>query len=144
MKRQFSTFFIDDSLFGVDVMDVQEVTLALPMTQVPLAPDYVRGLINLRGQLATAVGLEELFAFEKDGDASQKKRMNVVCKGDGILVSLLVDRIGDVIEVGEELFESTPDTVPKGVGRFMSGVYKTPEQLLSILEVKEIVNVIQK
>jgi purine-binding chemotaxis protein CheW len=140
--RQFSTFFVSDRLYGIDVMSVQEITKKMNATQVPLAPSFVYGLINLRGQIATAVGLREL--FELKDKPQNHESMNVVCKSDGMLLSLLVDQIGDVIEVDDASFEPTPETVAPGVERFMQGVYKIPGNLLSIIEVKKIIDILNK
>lgn len=139
--RQYSTFYIGERLYGIDVMQVQEVTKAMNMTRIPLAPDYVHGLINLRGQIATAVALRNLFELREPPPDIQ---MNVVCRTDGLLLSFLVDRIGDVVEVPQNIFEPPPDTVPLSVKRFMQGVYKTPGQLLSIIEVGEITKALIK
>lgn len=133
--NQFSTFFIGDRLYGIDVMKVQEITKALPMTPVPLAPVYVHGLINLRGQISTAISLRDLFQFK---DQAPSEQMNVVCRIDDLLLSFLVDRIGDVIEVVEKDFQETPDTLPMEVRRFMGGVYKIPGQLMSVLDVSKV------
>lgn len=140
--RQFCTFFVADRLYGIDVMSVQEITKLMNATKVPLAPSFVHGLINLRGQIATAIGLRELFDLS-DPKKSQES-MNVVCKGDGLLLSLLVDQIGDVIEVEESTFEATPETINPSVGRFMQGVYKISGNLLSIIDVKKIIEVLNK
>lgn len=140
--RQFSTFFVSDRLYVIDVMSVQEITKMMTATKVPLAPTFVHGLINLRGQIATAVGLRELFDLRDNSRSSEP--MNVVCKGEGMLLSLLVDQIGDVIEVDDSNFESTPETITPAVGRFMQGVYKIPGSLLSIIEVKKIIDVLNK
>jgi purine-binding chemotaxis protein CheW len=123
-------------------MSVQEITKMMNATKVPLAPTFVHGLINLRGQIATAVGLRELFELRDNHQSSEP--MNVVCKGEGMLLSLLVDQIGDVIEVDDVSFEATPETITPSVGRFMQGVYKIPGSLLSIIEVKKIVDVLNK
>lgn len=133
--KQFSTFYVGDRLFGIDVMQVQEVTNPLPVTQIPLAPTFVKGLINLRGQLATTIELRNLFSLK---DTPPKISMNVVCRHDGVLLSLLVDKIGDVVEVEGVNFEPSPDTISEGVRKFMQGVYKNPGQLLSIIEVPKI------
>lgn len=140
--KQFSTFYIADRLYGLDVTAVQEVTRTLPVTKVPLAPSFVHGLINLRGQIATAINLKEL--FELNNKTITDEPMNVVCKGEGLLLSLLVDQIGDVVEVDESFFEATPDTIEPSVGQFMVGVYKITGSLLSILDVTKIVEVLQK
>ena len=137
--RQLSTFFVSGRMYGIDVSSVQEVTKAMSITPVPLAPNYIHGLINLRGQIATAIGLRELFALEQ---TSSGELMNVVCRENGTLVSLLVDSIGDVVEVGQSDYEPTPETVSSHVGQYMQGVYKIPENLLSVLDVKKVVGIL--
>ncbi len=141
MAKQFSTFYIADRLYGVDVMQVQEITKELPMTDVPLAPVYVHGLINLRGQIATAIGLKDMLGA---AEGSEPSRMNVICNVDGLLLSLLVDSIGDVMELEDEQFEAPPQTIPQSIRRFMGGIYKTPGALLSILDIGKVSEAIAK
>src|SRR5579862_1935687 len=108
-KQQFSTFVVDQLLFGVGVEKVQEVIRYQEMTRVPLAPSAVKGLINLRGQIVTAVDLRIRLGLPERPKADLP--MNVVIRHDDGAVSLLVDEIGDVLEVEEENFESPPDTL---------------------------------
>ena len=133
--RQFSTFYVADRLYGIEVTRVQEVTKALAMAKVPLAPKFVHGLINLRGQISTAIGLRELFEIK---EAAPEEQMNVVCKLGDVLVSFLVDKIGDVMELSEADFELAPETVPESVRKFVEGVYKTPGMLMSVIEIDKI------
>lgn len=135
MTEQLTTFYIGHDLYGIEVMKVQEVTGQLGITQVPLAPKFVRGLINLRGQIATALGLRELFELRSNESADH---MSVVCKLDGNLVSLLVDSIGEVIEVKAGSFEGPPETVPLGIRKYVKGICKTNETLLSVLDLDRI------
>lgn len=139
--RQFATFYLGDDLYGINVMQVQEVTKSLPMTLVRLAPEYVRGLINLRGQISTAIGLKELFNAEK---TESENAMAVVCRIDDCLISFLVDRIGDVMEVRDDLHEAPPETIPPLIRRFLNGVYKTEGPLLSVIEVEKIATELNK
>lgn len=138
-KILYATFRVGKRLYGIDVTRVQEITKALPCTRVPLAPKYVKGLINLRGQLATAIELKELFDLKVDPVAES---MSVYCDIKGALLSLIVDDVGDVVEVDDSLFEETPDTVPRKIRSLMSGVYKIPGDLLSILEVDKITEMV--
>ena len=91
------TFHVDGHLFGVEVAAVQEVVRYQPMTRVPLAPPALSGLINLRGQIIPAVDLRRRLGFP-DRPAGELPMDVIVRTGDG-MVSLLVDRIGDVVEV---------------------------------------------
>jgi purine-binding chemotaxis protein CheW len=140
-SRQFSTFTLDRRLYGIDVMKVQEVTKPLQITHMQTAPEFIKGLINLRGQIATAVGLRELFGLKYD-DA--EKKMTVVCKIEDVLLSLQVDNIGDVMEVKENNYEPTPHTIPHEIRLFMNGVYKTEEGILSVLNLDAILRELDK
>lgn len=130
-SQQLATFFVDGDLFGIEVMRVQEVTGETKMFSVPLAPNLVRGLVNLRGQIATAVGLRQAFSKSENEKGSQ---MSVVCKVDGMLISLIVDSIGDVVEVDGANYESAPDTVPDDVKKYVKGIYKMDGVLMSVLD----------
>lgn len=136
-SNQFSTFWVDDRLYGVNIKTVQEITKSMNVTQVPLAPGFIKGLINLRGQIATAVGLRELFEIEQNPGSG---KINVVCKSESYLLALVVDEVGDVLELEDKLFEQTPETVSMGVSRFMSGVYKLPNNLLSVIDIQKIID----
>jgi purine-binding chemotaxis protein CheW len=134
-SRQFSTFVIDGRLYGIDVMKVQEVTKPLKLTLMQTAPSFIKGLINLRGQITTAIGLRELFHLSPSVDI---EKMTVVCKVEDVLLSLLVDSIGDVVEVNESKYEPTPQTVAKEIQIYMQGVYKTDDGILSVIELDSI------
>lgn len=133
--EQFSTFYVSERLYGLDVTRVQEIVRDMPTTGIPLAPPYVRGLINLRGQVATAIGIRELFSLES---TESEEVLNVVCKLDGFLISFQVDRIGDVMEAEAKYFEPTPTTIPEATRKFLSGVYKTDNQILSIIDIDKV------
>jgi purine-binding chemotaxis protein CheW len=137
-SNQFSTFWVDERLYGVNIQMVQEITKSMNVTDVPLAPNYIKGLINLRGQIATAVGLKEL--FELPTTVTENGKINVVCKSDSYLISLVVDEVGDVLELEDQQFEMTPETVSPNVSRFMTGVYKLPNNLLSVIDIKKIID----
>lgn len=140
-SKQFSTFTIDGRLYGIDVMKVQEVTKPLQVTLMKTAPPCVKGLINLRGQIATAIGLRELFGLTADMSTD---KMTVVCKVDDVLLSLLVDNIGDVLEVQESAYEPTPQTISPSIRTFMQGVYKTDVGILSVVSLDSIVRELDK
>lgn len=133
--HQVTTFNVAGEVFGIEVMKVQEVTGNSSIFEVPLAPSFVRGLVNLRGQIATALGLREVFSMPA---GAMQGQMSVICKIDGNLVALIVDSIGDVVEVDGAKFEAVPDTVPAHVRRFVKGIYKLNGTLLSVLDLEAI------
>jgi len=137
-RQQFSTFFVDGFFFGVEVEKVQEVLRYQQMTRVPLAPPVVRGLINLRGQIVTALDLRRRLDLS-ERPAGQLP-MNVVIRTDDGGVSLLVDEIGDVVEVDEGTFERPPDTLKGSARAVIRGVHKLNDRLMHVLDTEKIVN----
>ena len=136
---QYCTFLLDGLLFGVEVRKVQEVIRYQPITRVPLAAPVVRGLINLRGQIVVALDLRIRLNL-KPRPADQLP-MNVVVQTDDGILSLLVDKISDVLEVHDDFFEPTPHMV-RGVAReLIQGAYKLPGRLLLILDLEKTVQV---
>jgi purine-binding chemotaxis protein CheW len=132
---QFCTFYLDNLLFGVELKGVQEVIRSLDMTQVPLAPSVVSGLINLRGQIVTAVDLRR--RLELQPRPAGARPMNVVVRSEDGSVSLLVDEIGDVVEVGEDTFEPPPQTLRGAVRSMILGVHKLKGQLMHVLDTEK-------
>jgi len=137
-SRQLCTFLLDDHFFGVDVQTVQEVIRYQEMTRVPLAPKSVSGLINLRGQIVTAIDLRRRLGLEER--ASDRLPMNVVVRSDEGAVSLLVDQIGDVQEVDAESFERPPETLRGEARNMISGAYKMKDRLLLLLETSRVLD----
>ena len=131
-QRQYCTFSIDGLFFGVEIARVQEVIPYQPMTHVPLAPPAVRGLINLRGQIVTAIDLRR--RLELSERPADQLPVNVVVHTDDGAVSLLVDEIGDVLEASEKLFERPPETLKGTACELIRGAYKLEDRLLLILD----------
>jgi purine-binding chemotaxis protein CheW len=137
--HQYCTFYLDGHYFGLDVLKVQEIIRYQEMARVPLASPAVRGLINLRGQIVTAIDLRR--RLELPDRPADQLPLNVVVQSDDGAVSLLVDEIGDVLEVSEKLFERPPETLQGAVRELILGAYKLPERLLLILDIERTVNV---
>lgn len=132
VARQFCTVRLGELLFGIAVLEIQEVIRAQPMTRVPLAGAAVHGLINLRGHIVTAVDLRERLGL--GARAGGQDPMNVVVRTADGPVSLLVDGIGDVLEVAESDREAVPATVPPAARAMVTGVYQLPGRLLLALD----------
>lgn len=132
VTKQLCTFKLGDQAFGVDALTVQELIRHQTMTRVPQAPESVRGLINLRGQIVTALDLRTRLGMDALEEGRQP--MNVVIRSDDGAVSLLVDQIGDVIEVNDDCFEAPPDTLSGKSREFIRGAYKLADRLLLLLD----------
>ena len=137
--RQVCTFTVDGLLFGVDVVQVQEVLRYQEMTPVPLACSVVSGLINLRGQIVTALDMRQRLGMPPR--ASDTAPTNLILRDQNRVVSLLVDEIGDVVEVEADAFEPAPETLPPASRALIDGVYKFKPQLLLLLNTERAVRV---
>ena len=137
--QQYCTFYLGEHFFGVEVEKVQEILRYQKVTNLPLAPRTIEGLINLRGQIVTAIDLRRVLELP-DRDQGHLP-INVIVRTEGGETSLLVDEIGDVQESGEESFEEVPETL-QGVAReLVRGVHKLEGHLLLILDTEKTVNV---
>lgn len=131
-KRQLCTFCVENLTFGIDVLHVQEVIRFLDLTEVPLAPKAVVGLINLRGEIVTAIDMRRRLGL--DENASDEPPINVVLRQSDSIVSLLVDTIGDVVEVDREGLEPPPETLDPLTRGMVHSVCKLDGQLLLVLD----------
>lgn len=136
IEKQFCTFYLDNYCFGINVLEVQEVFRYQKITSMPLAPKVITGMINLRGQIITAVNLRLRLGMEPRPE--DQVPMNIVIRTNGTVMDLLVDRIGDVMEISEDLFEQPPDTVQRAMRELVIGVYKLKNRLLMVLDTKKI------
>jgi purine-binding chemotaxis protein CheW len=137
ISQQFCTFRLAHLTFGIEVDRVQEVIKTQPMTGVPLAHDVVRGLINLRGQIVTALDLRRRLDLEPRPDDEQP--MNIVVRTAAGELSLLVDAIGDVVDVDESTFEGPPETLDGVARELIVGAYKLEDKLLLVLDTERAV-----
>jgi purine-binding chemotaxis protein CheW len=136
--RQLCTFHLGPMFFGIDVLQVQEVLRFQQMTRVPLAPGVIRGLINLRGQIVAAIDLRERLGLQPRPDGQDP--MNVIVRTEDGAVSLLVDDIGDVLEIESSGLDRSPETVRGSARELIQGVYKLKDRLLLILDTEKTVN----
>ncbi|HBE20617.1 MAG TPA: chemotaxis protein CheW [Cyanobacteria bacterium UBA11149] len=137
-NTQLSTFFVGQLFCGIEIENVQEIIRYQEMTKVPLAPPVVAGLINLRGQIVTAIDLR--LRLDLGRRSLDELPLNVIVKTSDETVSLLVDDIGDVVEVKAEDFETPPNTFTSHIRHLVRGCYKLKERLLLFLDIEEIVS----
>jgi purine-binding chemotaxis protein CheW len=137
-EHQYCTFYLDGHYFGADVLRVQEIIRHQELTRVPLAPAAVRGLMNLRGQIVTAIDLRRRLDM-KDRPAGQHPVNVVIQTADGP-VSLLVDEIGDVLQVSEQAFEPPPETLQGNARALIRGAYKLKGRLMLLLDIDQVIH----
>jgi len=137
-RQKFSTFYLDGLLFGIEVEKIQEVLNYLEITPVPLAPPVVLGLINLRGQIITAVDLRQRLGLNMRADS--RLSINIVIRSNQDALSLLVDSVGDVVEAGEETFFPPPETMYPKNRDLIRGVHKLDGQLMHVLSTERAID----
>ncbi len=130
--RQFCSFYLDHLLFGIESQKIQEVVAYRELRPVPLAPAVVSGLMNLRGQVVVALELRRQLEL-----AERPATMKPVClmvRADQGTVCLLADEVGNVLEVAEETFEPTPETLSPRLRSLILGVHKLEGRLMHVLD----------
>ena len=140
-SEDFLTIFIDDQIFGIPVLQVQDVLGEQIVTNIPLAPPEVAGSMNLRGRIVTAIDVRErlkLPAREKGA-----KKMSVVVEHENELYSLVIDKVGDVITLYNESYESNPATLDQVWLDISMGIYRLENHLLIVLDVPRLLNILR-
>ena len=135
---ELATFYIGEALCGMDILKVQEINKLTQMTKVPQAPDYVLGILNLRGQIVTIIDLGKKLGLQET-DINDDPR-NIIVNSSGGYIGLLVRKISDVVEADLEKLERAPANMRGIQGEFFTGVYKTQNSLIGILDVDKVLS----
>jgi purine-binding chemotaxis protein CheW len=134
--RELAIFKAGDILCGLDTTHVQEINKNMQLTTVHLAPDFVRGVINLRGEIVTIIDLREKFGFPTK-ELNDKMRI-VVTRQSEESIGLLVDSVSDVIIAKHDEIEPPPSNVSGITGVFFEGIYKMDTDLIAVLNIQEV------
>ncbi|OYP39134.1 chemotaxis protein CheW [Rhodopirellula sp. MGV] len=135
--NQFLTFTLQDEEFGIEILRVQEIKGLSRITPIPNMPYYIRGVMNLRGTVVPIIDLRAKFAMPKV-DYNQFTVIIVVTIGDKV-IGLVVDAVSDVLNVAEENIESAPDLGGQADTAFMTGIAKSGERLITLLNMDDLI-----
>jgi len=130
------TFYIGDACCGIDILQVQEINRLVEVTCVPLAPEYVKGIINLRGQITTVIDLGKRLGLPSEQKMKFRKNIIVCCENE--FIGLLVDSIDDVVSAERDHMEKPPLNMNALQGQYVEAILKTEKQLISILNLGEV------
>lgn len=130
---QICTFTLNDRLFGIAVAEVQEILLAQKLTPAPLMHPMVAGLINMRGQIISAIDLRHVLKMPPREEAASQP-VNIIVRHNSELMSLMVDQVGDVIEVDAASFTAPPDTTAVETKSLFRGAFQLPDRLLLLFD----------
>ncbi len=135
---ELATFYVGDALCGMDILKIQEINKMMEITKVPQASEYVTGILNLRGQIVTIIDLGKKLGLTSTTMSNQTR--NIIVNSQGEYIGLLVDSISDVMQAGGESINSPPANIGGVQGKFFTGVYKTENQLVGILDVEKVLD----
>lgn len=137
-SRDYLTITIADQLFGIPVLQVQDVLGEQKVTRVPLAPKEIAGSLNLRGRIVTAINVRcSLGLADRE---SSRNDMSVVVEHDSELYSLIIDKVGDVLNLKDGDFEKNPATLDPLWRDVSSGIYRLDKRLLVVLDVPKLID----
>lgn len=137
---QLATFFVNGLCLALEIGEIQEIMRSTDITPVPYAPPEVKGVINLRGEVATVLGLREVLGVEVAGSQDIQTRILIV-RSEGESIGLVVDRIGDIVPAGRSRVLPPPPNVDSVDGRFFRGVYPRDNDIIVILNLPEVLAV---
>ena len=133
---ELATFYVGEALCGMDILKVQEINKLMEMTKVPQAPDYVTGILNLRGQIVTVIDLGNKLGLTVT-DLTDSSR-NIIVNASNEYIGLLVSSISDVVAANMEKVEKPPANIGGLQGAYFKGVFKTKDRLIGILDVDKV------
>ncbi len=132
---ELATFYIGDMLVGADIRQVEEINRQMDVTPLPHVPDFVVGVMNLRGNVVTVVDLRTILGIPADTET--RRSHNVIVHYEGERIGLAVDRIADVVRAPLDQIDELPANCDSIDSRFLQGVYAMENELLLVLDVHE-------
>jgi len=133
-----ATFYVGEALCGMDILKVQEINKQMEVTPVPQAPEYVSGVLNLRGRIVTIVDLGQKIGLSPTHLSDESR--NIIVDSQDEYIGLLVDRIADVVPARWDQVEAPPANIGGVQGEFFKGIFKTENSLIGILDIEGILN----
>ena len=140
-QKDFVTFIVGTQLFGIPVLKVQDILKSEKIARIPLAPPEVRGSINLRGRIVTVIDVRTRLGMSPRTDGKPEDSMAVTVENGSDLYTLLVDKVGDVVSLSNNLYENNPGTLDARWREYSDGVYRLPDRLLVVLDVERMLDI---
>ena len=137
-----STFYLGDTLLGIDTLRVQEIIRVIDVTKVHQAPDYIIGVLNLRGRIVTIVDLARKLSLP--GQELTAESRIIIVDWNSEYMGLLVSAVSDVVTANRDGIVPPPSNVKGAQGRYFQGMHRTDKHLIAILDVEEILSVDEK
>ena len=132
---QWVTFRLDGETYGINVMQVQEVLRMTEIAPVPGAPDYVIGIINLRGNVVTVIETRKRFGL-MPAEADDSTRI-VIIESDNNIVGILVDSVAEVVNLRDSQIETAPNVGNDESSKYIQGVFSREEDILILVDLNK-------
>ncbi|MDB2373287.1 chemotaxis protein CheW [Psychrosphaera haliotis] len=133
---QWVTFRLEDETYGINVMQVQEVLRYTEIAPVPGAPEYVLGIINLRGNVVTVIDTRARFGLS-NGEVSDNSRI-VIIESDKQVIGILVDSVAEVVYLKTSEIDSAPNVGTDESAKFIQGVSNRGGELLILVDLNKL------
>jgi purine-binding chemotaxis protein CheW len=133
---ELATFYVGKALCGIDILNIQEINKQTDVTVVPQSPDYVKGVLNLRGRIVTVIDLGEKIGLSPINP--HKDNRNIIVDSHDEQIGLLVDKISDVLIADPAKIENAPANIGGIQGTYFKGVFKTDTSLIGILNIESV------
>ena len=135
---KFLTFFLADEEYGIEILKVQEIIGLMPVTRIPRTPDYVRGVINLRGKIIAVTDLRKKFGMEYVDETSET--CIIVVQTNGVEIGVMVDKVSEVLDIPAAEIESTPSFGSSVPTEFLLGIGNTQSGVKLLLNIERILS----
>ncbi|MDD4518209.1 MAG: chemotaxis protein CheW [Limnochordia bacterium] len=142
-ERQFVVFSLQSEEFAIDIMKVREIIKLISITKLPQTPEFVEGIVNVRGEIIPVVSLRKRFGLADNGDDSLT-RIVIVELTEGSLTGLIVDEVSEVLRLSATAIEPPPQGIDGLRTEFIEGIGKVDNRLLVILRMEKLLNTSEK
>lgn len=133
---ELATFYVGDTLCGIDILTIQEINKHVDVTDVPQSPEYVQGVLNLRGKIVTVIDLGKKLGLSSI--VQGENNSNIIVDSNDEHIGFVVDKISDVMTAESDKIEPAPANIGGVQGKFFKGVFKTEKSLIGVLDVNEV------
>lgn len=137
-KLQLATFYLGELCLALEIAQIQEIIRDVRVTHVPYAPPEVSGVINLRGEVTTIIDLRHVLGLPPAPEGTSRRTLIVRSQGESI--GLVVDRVADIMAVGDEEVVPPPPNVGHVDGKFIRGVYPQEKEIIVVLELEQVLS----
>lgn len=133
---KFLSFFLGKEEYAIEILKVQEIIGLMPITPVPKMPDYIRGVLNLRGKIVPVMDLRTRFNFEQVEDTTET--CIIVLQENRYQMGVVVDKVSEVADIQGSQIEDVPKVGIRDKSEFLSGIGKVKETVRMIVNVHEV------